>query len=269
MSNNTETKALQEPATVLVTGATSGIGKAIALGFAKKNLAIAINGFGKDDEIVAVLAELKANGAKEAIHVPSDMSLTADIERLIRTTQEKLGSLDVLINNAGIQYTASVEEFPAEKWDQIIAINLSSAFHTTRLALPMMKERNFGRIINIASVHGLVASVQKAAYVAAKHGIIGLTKVVALECAQQNITANSVCPGWVLTPLVEAQVDAIAAKDGINHDQAVEKLLAEKQPSLRFVALEELAALCLFLGSSSAASITGASMPIDGGWTAR
>jgi 3-hydroxybutyrate dehydrogenase len=269
MSKNAVAKTAQEPATVLVTGATSGIGKAIALGFAKNHLAIAINGFGKEDEITAVLKELEAAGAKEAIHVPSDMSLAGDIDRLITTTQEKLGSLDVLVNNAGIQHTANIEVFPAEKWDQIIAINLSSAFHTTRLALPMMKERNFGRIINIASVHGLVASVQKAAYVAAKHGIIGLTKVVALECAQQNITANSICPGWVLTPLVEAQVSAIATNDGISRDQAVEKLLSEKQPSLRFVALEELAALCLFLSSSSAASITGASMPIDGGWTAR
>ncbi|CAN5334050.1 3-hydroxybutyrate dehydrogenase [soil metagenome] len=269
MPDITQTYAVQEASTALVTGATSGIGKAIALGFAKNNLAIAINGFGKEEEIAAVLAELKAAGAREAVHIPSDMSKTADIEQLISSTQKRLGSLDVLVNNAGIQYTANVEDFPADKWDQIIAINLSSAFHTTRLALPMMKERNFGRIINIASVHGLVASVQKAAYVAAKHGIIGLTKVVALECAQQNITANSVCPGWVLTPLVEAQVAANAAKDGISYEQAVEKLLLEKQPSLRFVGLEELAALCLFLVSPGASSITGASMPIDGGWTAR
>lgn len=255
--------------TVLVTGATSGIGKAIALKFAAEKYALAINGFGKDEEIEAVLSEVRSAGASKAIHVPSDMSKVEDIEKLINTTQKQLGSLGVLVNNAGIQFTAAVEDFPAEKWDQVIAINLSSAFHSVRLALPMMKERNFGRIINIASVHGLVASVQKAAYVAAKHGIIGLTKVVALECAQQNITANSVCPGWVNTPLVEAQIKANAARDNISHEAAVQNLLSEKQPSLRFVALDELASLCTFLASAQAASITGTSIPIDGGWTAR
>lgn len=263
------TKNILEAETALVTGATSGIGKAVALAFAAKGLKVAINGFGSSPDVEAVIKELKSAGAKDAFHVPSDMSKVAEIETLIKSVQEKFGSLDVLVNNAGIQHTDSIEDFPVEKWDQIIAINLSSAFHTMRLALPAMKDRNFGRIINIASVHGLVASVHKAAYVAAKHGIIGLTKVAALECAQLNITANSVCPGWVLTPLVEAQVKAIAQSDDIPYEEATEKLLSEKQPSLRFVPLEQLAELCLFLASPAASSITGASLPIDGGWTAR
>lgn len=263
------TKNILEAETALVTGATSGIGKAVAMAFAAKGLKVAINGFGSAPDIEAVIKELKSAGARDALHVPSDMSKVAEIVTLIKGVQEKFGSLDVLVNNAGIQHTDSIEDFPVEKWDQIIAINLSSAFHTMRLALPAMKDRNFGRIINIASVHGLVASVHKAAYVAAKHGIIGLTKVAALGCAQLNITANSVCPGWVLTPLVEAQVKAIAQNDAISYEEATEKLLSEKQPSLRFVPLEQLAELCLFLASPAASSITGASLPIDGGWTAR
>lgn len=262
-------KNIEQAQSVLVTGATSGIGKSVALAFAEQGLKVAINGFGSKQEIESVQAELKSAGAADVLYVSSDMSKASEIEHLINAVQEKFASLDVLVNNAGIQHTDSLEDFPAEKWDQIIAINLTSAFHSMRLALPMMKDRGFGRIINIASVHGLVASVHKAAYVAAKHGIIGLTKVAALECAQLNITANSVCPGWVLTPLVEAQVRAIADNDEITYEEATEKLLSEKQPSLRFVPLAELAELCLFLASPKASSITGASFPIDGGWTAR
>ncbi|MBS2008677.1 MAG: 3-hydroxybutyrate dehydrogenase [Cyanobacteria bacterium SZAS TMP-1] len=262
MSGNKNTVAL-------ITGATSGIGKAIAEVFAKSGYRLAINGFGEAAQIAEVLAHFKSLGASEAIHIESDMSKAADIEKLIKETHEKLGSLDVLINNAGIQHTDNVENFPVEKWDQIIAINLTAAFHTIRLAVPLMKARNFGRIINIASVHGLVASNQKAAYVASKHGLIGLTKVVALELAETGITCNAVCPGWVLTPLVEKQVSAIAEREKIDHAAAVHKLVSEKQPSNQFVELSELGELCLFLAGPAARSITGVSLPIDGGWTAR
>jgi 3-hydroxybutyrate dehydrogenase len=253
----------------LITGATSGIGKAIAETFAKHGYRLAINGFGEAKAIAEVLTELKAAGSPDAIHIDSDMSKAADIERLIQQTKAGLGSLDVLVNNAGIQHTDNIEDFPPEKWDQVIAINLTASFHTIRLAVPLMKANNFGRIINIASVHGLVASNQKAAYVAAKHGLVGLTKVVALELAQTGITCNAVCPGWVLTPLVEKQVAAISERDKINYEDAVHKLVSEKQPSNRFVEQSELGELCLFLASQSARSITGVSLPIDGGWTAR
>lgn len=197
------------------------------------------------------------------------MSRVTEVEHFINTVTDKLGSIDILVNNAGIQYTALVEDFPVERWDQVISINLSAAFHTIRMTLPQMKKNNWGRIINIASVHGLVASAQKAAYVAAKHGIVGLTKVVALECAETGITCNAVCPGWVETPLVEKQVEAISRSEAISLADARHRLISEKQPSNRFVSLDELGALCLYLTSDLAASITGASMPIDGGWTAR
>lgn len=253
----------------VITGATSGIGKAVALTMAEKKLKVAINGFGSESEIDSVLKELKEAGAKEALHIPTDMSRVSEIEHFIHIVQEKFGSLDVLVNNAGIQHTALVENFPVEKWDQVISINLSAAFHTMRLSVPGMKKQNWGRIINIASVHGLVASTQKSAYVAAKHGLVGLTKVVALECADTGITCNAVCPGWVETPLVQKQVDSIAALDGISISEARHRLISEKQPSNKFVGLDELAHLCLYLTSDLASSITGASLPIDGGWTAR
>lgn len=253
----------------VVTGATSGIGKAIACGLAQAGYSLVINGFGSQSECADVLAELKRLGAREALHVPTDMLKVTDVEHLIDSTVEAFGTVHVLVNNAGIQYTAPVEEFHVEKWDQIISINLSASFHTIRKSLPHMQKQDWGRIINIASVHGLVASTNKAAYVAAKHGIIGLTKVVALENAERNITCNAVCPGWVETPLVEKQVEAIAENQEITIEQARHQLISEKQPSNRFVSLGEVSALCLFLVSDSAASITGASMPIDGGWTAR
>ncbi|MBU6453565.1 MAG: 3-hydroxybutyrate dehydrogenase [Cyanobacteria bacterium REEB67] len=253
----------------LITGATSGIGKAIAETFAKAGYKLAINGFGEKSGIDQVLAELKKAGAPQAVYIASDMGKAADVEQLIASTNEQLGSLDVLVNNAGIQHTDNIEDFPPEKWDQVIAINLTAAFHTIRLSVPLMKARNFGRIINIASVHGLVGSCQKSAYVASKHGLVGMTKVVALELAETGITCNAVCPGWVLTPLVEKQVAAIAERDKINYEAAVHKLVSEKQPSNKFVEQAELGALCLFLASDAARSITGVSLPIDGGWTAR
>jgi len=263
------TSKTPQDSVALITGATGGIGKAIAEVFAREGYRLAINGFGEADQIKEVLTGLKTLGAGDAVHIPSDMSKAAEIEKLINETKKQLGSLDVLVNNAGIQHTDNIEDFPAEKWDQIIAINLTAAFHTIRLAVPLMKANNFGRIINIASVHGLVASNQKAAYVASKHGLVGLTKVVALELAESGITCNAVCPGWVLTPLVEKQVNAIADRDKLDHAAAVHKLVSEKQPSNKFVELNELGELCLFLASNSARSITGVSMPIDGGWTAR
>jgi len=259
----------QNAKVALVTGATSGIGKAIAMTFAGGGYKLTINGFGEAAAIEQVLKELKEAGAPEAIYIASDMSKAAEIEKLINDTHTKLGSLDVLVNNAGIQHTDNVENFPPDKWDQIIAINLTASFHTIRLAVPLMKANNFGRIINIASVHGLVASNQKAAYVASKHGLVGLTKVVALELAETGITCNAVCPGWVLTPLVEKQVQAISDKEKIDYESAVHKLVSEKQPSNKFVAQEELGELCFFLAGAGARSITGVSLPIDGGWTAR
>ncbi|MEY4059134.1 MAG: hypothetical protein RL551_373 [Pseudomonadota bacterium] len=236
--------------TALVTGSTSGIGLAMAIGLAKQGANIMVNGFGEKD---AAIAAIKACGVEVDYH-GADMSKPAEIEDLIKQT--RFGSLDILVNNAGIQYTANVEDFPADKWESIIAINLSSAFYTSHHALPGMKKRNWGRIINIASVHGLVGSVQKSAYVAAKHGIVGLTKVTALENAKTGITCNAICPGWVLTPLVQKQVDKKA-------------LVSEKQPSGEFVAPEQLAALAIFLCGPDASEVRGVAWNMDGGWTAQ
>jgi 3-hydroxybutyrate dehydrogenase len=269
MTDTNGGKKAKSNQTALITGATSGIGHAIAEAFARRGYKISINGFADQSEIEKVINNLKNAGAPEVIYVDSDMSNPEDIEKLICETQDKLGGPDVLINNAGIQHTDNVENFPPDKWDKIIAINLTASFHTIRLAVPSMKANNFGRIINIASVHGMVASSQKSAYVAAKHGLVGLTKVVALELAETGITCNAVCPGWVLTPLVEKQVVAIAGRDNIQYEDAVHKLVSEKQPSNRFVDQSELGELCLFLAGQSARSITGVCLPIDGGWTAR
>jgi 3-hydroxybutyrate dehydrogenase len=199
----------------------------------------------------------------------ADMSNPAEVAGMVEQATRELGRVDILVNNAGIQHTATVEEFPAEKWDAIIAINLSSNFHAIRAVLPQMKKRNWGRIINIASTHGLVASTQKAAYVAAKHGVLGLTKVVALETATTGITCNAICPGWVLTPLVQRQIDELAARERISADAAQARLLGEKQPSLEFATPEQIGALVVFLCSDAAAQIRGVALPVDGGWTAQ
>lgn len=255
--------------TALVTGSTSGIGLGIALKLAEQGANIVLNGFG---DFEGPKAQVLTAGAKHGIRVSyqgADMSKPAEIEAMMKAIETEFGGTDILVNNAGIQHVANVEDFPAERWDSIIAINLTSAFHTTRLALPGMKARNWGRIVNVASVHGLVASAQKSAYVAAKHGIIGLTKTVALETATTGITANAICPGWVLTPLVQKQVDARAAQDGVSNDEATKRLLGEKQPSMQFTTPEQLGDLTVFLCSSAAANMRGTSLNVDGGWVAQ
>lgn len=253
--------------TALITGSTSGIGLGMAKALAAQGAHVMLNGFG---DVEAARAEVSAvaTGGRVAYH-GADMSKADEIEAMVRACEAEFGSLDVLVNNAGIQYVAPVDQFPADKWDAIIAINLSSAFHTTRLVLPGMKARGWGRILNIASVHGLVASANKSAYVAAKHGIVGLTKTVALETATTGVTVNAICPGWVLTPLVQKQVDARAADAGISMEEAKKQLLAEKQPSLQFTTPEELAGLAVFLCSPAARNIRGTAINMDGGWVAQ
>ena len=246
----------------LVTGSTSGIGLAIAKALAAEGSRLMINGFGDADEIKR---ECETLGA---IHDGADMSKPADIERMMKRCADELGGPDILVNNAGIQYVSPVEDFPPEKWDAIIAINLSSAFHTTRLALPRMKGKKWGRIINTASAHSLVASPNKSAYVAAKHGIAGFTKTVALETARDGITANCISPGYVWTPLVEKQIPDTMRTRGLTRDQVMNDVLLAAQPTKRFVTPEEVAALALFLCRDEAASITGANLSMDGGWTA-
>ena len=249
----------------LVTGSTSGIGLGIAKALAEQGANIMMNGFGEKD---AAMAEVKAFGVEVDYH-GADMSKPAEIEAMMQAAEKRFGAVDILVNNAGIQHVANVEDFPVDRWDAIIAINLSSAFHTTRMALPGMKQRNWGRIINLASVHGLVASAQKSAYVAAKHGIVGLTKVTALETAQTGVTCNAICPGWVLTPLVQKQVDARAEKDKVNNEEAKKRLLSEKQPSGEFVTPDQLAALAVFFCSPAATQIRGVAWNMDGGWVAQ
>ena len=250
----------------IVTGSTSGIGLGIARRFAAHGANIMLNGFGDTAQVNQLMAELRAEHEIKVAYSPADMSKPKEIAGMVEQAARELGTVDILINNAGIQHTAPVEEFPVEKWDAVIAIDLSAAFHAIRAALPHMKRRRWGRIVNIASAHGLVASVHKAAYVAAKHGIIGLTKVVALETATSDITCNAICPGWVLTPLVEKQVDDWAERDGISKNKARMKLLGEKQPSLEFATPEQIGALTVFLCSEAAGQIRGASLPVDGGW---
>jgi 3-hydroxybutyrate dehydrogenase len=252
----------------LVTGSTSGIGLGIARALAAAGSRIVLNGFGKADEIARVQAELAAEFNVDVSYSGADMSKPDSIRAIIEQTLDTAGRLDVLVNNAGIQHVAPLQDFPSEKWDAILAINLSSAFHTTRLALPSMILNKWGRIINIASAHGLVGSPFKSAYVAAKHGVVGLTKVVALETAEHGITCNAICPGYVYTPLVEAQIEGQAKVHGIPREQVIRNVLLAQQPNKRFATVEEIGALTVFLASDAAASITGVALPIDGGWTA-
>ncbi|MDF1584936.1 3-hydroxybutyrate dehydrogenase [Marinimicrococcus flavescens] len=255
--------------TALITGSTSGIGLAIARGLASQGADILLNGFGEPRAIEALAHEIADAHAVRVRHLPADMSRPAEIAVMAQRALDERGGVDILVNNAGIQHTAPVQDFPPEKWDAIIAVNLTAAFHTTRALLPAMLERGWGRIVNIASVHGLVASVDKTAYVAAKHGLVGFTKVVALETAQSGVTCNAICPGFVLTPLIQRQIDERGARLGVPEEQARRDLLKEKQPSLDFVTPEQVAAVALFLCSPGAAQIRGQALPVDGGWTAQ
>jgi 3-hydroxybutyrate dehydrogenase len=251
--------------TALVTGSTSGIGLGVAQQLARQGANIVLNGFGDVDGAKAAVAAL---GVDVDYH-GADMSKPAEIEALMAFAAQRFGGVDVLVNNAGIQHVAKVEDFPVDKWDAIIAINLSSAFHTSRLAIPGMRARNWGRIINVASAHGLVASAAKSAYVAAKHGLVGFTKSSALELATTGVTVNAICPGWVLTPLVQKQIDDRAAREGISVDKAKVDLLGEKQPSLQFTTPEQLGDLAVFLCSPAADNVRGVAWAVDGGWTAQ
>ncbi|KQY97437.1 3-hydroxybutyrate dehydrogenase [Pseudolabrys sp. Root1462] len=255
--------------TALVTGSTSGIGLATARALAADGANIMLNGFGDKDAIEKERAGLEKEFGVKALYSPADMSKPNEIAEMVAATEKQFGSLDVLVNNAGIQFVANIEDFPVDKWDAIIAINLSSSFHSIRAAMPGMKKRKWGRIINIASAHGLVASAQKVAYVAAKHGIVGLTKVVAVEAANNGVTCNAICPGWVLTPLVQKQIDARAQASGQSTRKAEIALLSEKQPMHQFTKPENIGALAVFLSSDAAASITGSAYSIDGGWVAQ
>ena len=253
----------------VVTGSTSGIGLGIARVLAAEGADLMLNGFGEAAAIEKLRQEIaKAHGVRVA-YSPADLSKAAETTGMIEQATRELGRVDVLVNNAGIQHVSPVHQFPVEKWDAIIAINLTAVFLAIRASLPQMLERNWGRIINIASVHGLVASVDKSAYVASKHGVVGLTKGVALETATTGITCNAICPGWVLTPLVQKQIDALAAKEKLSPDDAKIRLLGEKQPSLEFTTPEQLGALAAFLCSDAAAQLNGVALPVDGGWTAR
>jgi 3-hydroxybutyrate dehydrogenase len=252
----------------LVTGSTSGIGLGVARALAQSGAQIVLNGFGASEAVMAEVGAIESDFGVRAIHHGADMGKPTEIAGLIEKAIGAFARLDILVNNAGIQHVAKIDEFPIEKWDAILAINLTAAFHTTRLALPGMRRKGYGRIVNIASAHALVGSPFKSAYVAAKHGLLGLTKVTALETAEDGITCNAICPGYVYTPLVEAQIEGQAKSHGIPRDQVIRDVLLAQQPNKRFASVEEIGALTVFLASEAAASITGAALPVDGGWTA-
>ena len=253
----------------IVTGSTSGIGLGIARAFAAQGMPVMLNGFGDKTQIAAIRDDIGSTFEVETAYSAADMSKPADIARMVEDAAKMLGEVDVLVNNAGIQHVEAIETFPAEKWDAIIAINLSSAFHATKAVIPGMKARKWGRIINVASAHALVASPFKSAYVAAKHGVLGLTKTVALEVAEHGITANAICPGYVLTPLVQRQIPETAKARGITEEAVIRDVLLHAQPTRQFVTTEQLGALAVFLCGYAAASITGTALPVEGGWTAQ
>jgi 3-hydroxybutyrate dehydrogenase len=255
--------------TAIITGSTSGIGLAIARAFAKDGADVLLNGFGSKDEIEAARAAIEKEFGGRAVYSPADMTKPAEIAAMIQTAESEFGSCDILVNNAGIQHVAPIEEFPVEKWDQIIAINLSAAFHAIRAAVPGMKKRGWGRIISTASAHSLVASPFKVAYIAAKHGIAGITKTVALETATFGITCNCISPGYVWTPLVAKQIPDQMKTRNMTEEQVKKEVLLAAQPTKEFVTVEQVASLALYLTSDAATSITGANLPIDGGWTAQ
>jgi 3-hydroxybutyrate dehydrogenase len=253
----------------IITGSTSGIGLGIAETLAAAGATVMLNGFGDAAQIEEIRRNLAERHGVKVAYSGADLSKPSEVRRMVEQTAAELGAVDILVNNAGIQHVAPIAEFPDDKWDAILAINLSAAFHAIKAAVPGMQQRHWGRIINIASTHGLVASTGKAAYVAAKHGLVGLTKVVALELANDGVTCNAICPGWVDTPLVERQVEAQAREEGMAVEQARDDLLREKQPMLAFTTTQEIGALAVFLCSDAAATMTGTALPIDGGWTAQ
>ena len=253
----------------IVTGSTSGIGLGIARALAKAGLNVMLNGFGSETDLKRTVGELKDESGAKILYSPADMSKSGDIRQMVSDAHAAFGAVDVLVNNAGVQHVEAIETFPLEKWDMILAIDLSAVFHATRAVVPEMKRRKWGRIINVASAHGLVASPFKSAYVAAKHGVVGLTKTVALETAEHGITVNAICPGYVLTPLVEKQIPETARARGLTEEQVVRDVLLHAQPTRKFVTTDEIGALAVFLCTPGANSITGTALPIEGGWTAQ